>query len=119
MAHTDAAAEEAEAVLDAIEAEAEGKKIRVGSIDAYVARFSARDLNRHLRFVRAQRASQARTETNEATGPDAVCGEHHEPVPCEACAGLPLALIRPLLRRFGPIRRPDLAARVNPAPAIA
>ena len=77
------------------------------------------DLDYRLGEIRRERASQARAEANEATGPDAVCGEHHEPLPCEACAGLPLALIRPLLRRFGPVRRPDLAARVNPAPAIA
>lgn len=119
MHRTNATAEEAEAVLDAIEADAEQRSVKVGRLRRYVASFDDRDLSRHLRKIRAQRAPQSQTGAPEATGSDAVCGEHHEPVPCEACAGLPLALIRPLLRRFGPIRRPDLAARVNPAPATA
>ena len=74
------------------------------------------DLDYRLSTIRRQRAPQGRTEATEA---DSRCLEHHEPIPCEACAGLPLALIRPLLHRFGPVRRPDLAARVNPAPATA
>ena len=124
MARTDATAEEAEAVVDAIETEADDRHTRlgtpkVGQIDAYVARFGGRDLRRHLKWVRAQHASQARTDAPEATGPDQFCGEHHEPLPCEACAGLPLGMIRPLLRRYGPVRRPDLDARVNPNPAPA
>src|SRR5690625_2269859 len=68
MARTDATAEEAEAVVDAIETEADERHTRlgapkVGQIDAYVAGFADRDLRRHLKAVRAQRAPQARTGT--------------------------------------------------------
>ena len=111
---TDATADEALALWEHIRPDV--KKTPGGLIRHMAANG---DLDYRLDQIRRERASQARAEANEATGPDAVCGEHHEPLPCEACAGLPLALIRPLLRRFGPVRRPDLAARVNPAPAIA
>lgn len=113
MAHTDATTTEAEAVLDAIEAEAEGKKIRVGSIDAYVAGFSVRDLSRHLRSVRAQRASQARTKANETAEADTRCQAHHEPMPCIVCHTSSKPVLVGLLKKYGPARRPDIAQRLD------
>lgn len=110
---TDATQDEAAVVLERVKAEAARDGIRIRVLRRYVASFEAEDLTPHLAAIRAQRASEARTEANQATGPDLVCGEHREPMPCEACAGLPLTLIRPLLRRFGPVRRPDLAARTE------
>lgn len=121
MAHTDATPEEAEAVVDAIEAEAHDRHTKhgtrkVGQIDAYVARFSVRDLSRHLKAVRAQRASQGRTE---AIGADSRCLEHHEPLDCAVCDTLPPGHGRILLRRYGTTRRPDLARRYGTTKAHA
>ncbi|WP_116247701.1 hypothetical protein [Nocardiopsis sp. FIRDI 009] len=114
MGRIDASAEEAEAVLDAIEADAERRKVDVGSLRRYVSGFDVRDLNRFLRQIRAQRAPQPRTAASEATGPDPVCTEHHEPLDCPVCATLHPRMVQLLLNRFGPIRRPDLAARLTP-----
>ena len=90
MARTDATAEEAEAVVDAIETEVDDRHTRlgtpkVGQIDAYVARFGGRDLRRHLKAVRAQRASQARTGTSRSTAGQKMCIWHSAPTPCQAC----------------------------------
>ena len=85
MARTDATAEEAEAVLDAIEDDAEHRNVDVGSLRRYVAGFADRDLNRHLKSVRAQRASQARTGTSRSTAGQKMCIWHSAPTPCQAC----------------------------------
>lgn len=123
MAHTDATAEEAEAVVDAIEAEADERHTKygtrkVGQIDAYVAQFSARDLNRHLRSVRAQRAPQART-AGPARGQCTVPAHAGNSLPCGPCrAGLNIGgedaePVLALYRSLGPdaaALRPDLAS---------
>ena len=89
MARTDATAEEAEAVVDAIETEADERHTRlgapkVGQIDAYVAGFADRDLNRHLRQIRRQRAPEARTGT-PAPRIRTVCSLHGIQGACPAC----------------------------------
>src|SRR5699024_191100 len=117
MARTDATAEEAEAVLDEIEADSEGKKIRVGSIDAYVAGFADRDLRRHLKSVRAQRAPQARTGT-PVPRTRTVCALHGIQGACPACrtelnlGGAMAQAVIDMYTNLGPDRerlRPDLA----------
>jgi hypothetical protein len=84
MSRTDASAEEAEAVLDAIESDAERRKVDVGSLRRYVAEFDARDLNRFLRKIRAQRTPEPRTG---ASVPRArtVCAMHGIQGACPAC----------------------------------
>ncbi|MFE1396255.1 hypothetical protein ACFW3Z_25600 [Nocardiopsis alba] len=108
MRRTGASAEEADAVLDEIEADIDRRGIKVGPLRRYVHGFDKRDLNRLLRQIRAQRASERRAEASEASGPDAMCGEHHEALPCGACKGAPRPILVTMLKRFGPTRRPDL-----------
>jgi len=115
MARTDATAEEAEAVLDAIEDDAEHRNVDVGSLRRYVAGFADRDLRRHLKSVRAQRASESRTEANQATATEAdtTCQEHREQLPCIVCDTSPKPVLSGLLKKYGPIRRPDIARRLD------
>lgn len=113
MRRTDASAEEANAVLDEIEADAERRQVDVGSLRRYVARFDDRDLGRHLRQIRAQRAAQSRTEASEASGPDTRCHDHHEALPCRVCKGSPRPVLVGMLRKYGAIRRPDIARRLD------
>lgn len=113
MRRTDTSAEEANAVLDEIEADAERRQVDVGSLRRYVARFDDRDLLRVLRQIRAQRASQARAEASEASGPDTRCHAHHEELPCRVCKGSSRPVLASLLKKFGPVRRPDLAQRLD------
>lgn len=118
MARTDATAEEAEAVLDAIEDDAEHRNVDVGSLRRYVAGFADRDLNRHLRSVRAQRAPQART-AGPARGQCTVPAHAGNSLPCGPCrAGLNIGgedaePVLALYRSLGPdaaALRPDLAS---------
>lgn len=113
---TDATDEEARALvakfLDA--ALARGKEI--GQPDVYVSRFKDGDLGYHLSLLRRQRAPQGRTEATEA---DSRCSEHHEPLDCVVCENLNPGHGRLLLRRYGPVRRPDLARRYGPTRAHA
>nr|WP_246405601.1 helix-turn-helix domain-containing protein [Nocardiopsis algeriensis] len=109
---TDATADEALALWENIRPDV---KKTPGGLIRHMAENG--DLAYRLGEIRRQRASQVRAAASQAAGPDPVCGEHREPVPCEACAGLPPLQQKQLLRRFGPMRRPDLAAHVAPAPA--
>src|SRR5699024_5759836 len=84
MARTDATAEEAEDVLESIEAHAERNSIEIGPIARYVAGFADRDLRRHLKAVRAQRAPQARTGT-PVPRTRTVCALHGIQGACPAC----------------------------------
>src|SRR5699024_861413 len=118
IARTGATIEEAEDVLESIEAHAERNGIEIGPIARYVAGFADRDLRRHLKAVRAQRASQARTGVTGTTGADRTCRKHHVPLDCPVCAALPAQTVRSLLDEYGPDRRPDLARRF-PEPAQA
>ena len=120
IARTDATATEAEAVIESIEGHAQRHNIDIGSIERYVTGFGDRDLRRHLKRVRAQRASESRTQASGVTGADRTCQKHHVPLDCPVCASLPLETVRTFLAEYGPARRPDLAARVQghaPAPA--
>src|SRR5690625_3614473 len=122
MARTDATAEEAEAVVDAIETEADERHTRlgapkVGQIDAYVAGFADRDLRRHLKAVRAQRAPQARTGT-PVPRTRTVCALHGIQGACPACrtelnlGGAMTQAVIDMYTNLGPDRdklRPDLA----------
>lgn len=85
IARTDATADEAGAVIESIEDHAQRHNIDIGSIERYVTGFGDRDLRRHLKRVRAQRASESRSGA-PAAGRPARCGLHlTNPVPCQAC----------------------------------
>lgn len=113
MDRTGATADEADAVLAAIEDHAERNTIEIGSISRYIAGFDDSDLRRHLKKIRAQRASESRTEANEAAGPDARCREHHEPMPCAVCGTSSKPVLVGLLKKYGRARRPDIAQRLD------
>lgn len=121
MARTGSSAEEAEAVLDAIEADVARRGAKIGPLRRYVAGFDDRDLQRVLRQVRAQRSPEARAGAS-APVRRTVCSLHAMQGACSAC--------RDELREGGPMAqavidmytalgadaatlRPDLAA--NPA----
>src|SRR5699024_4936657 len=117
---TGATVDEAQAVITRLRAESKRLKGRdIGSVRRYIDAFEPEDLTPHLDAVRAQRASQSRTQAPE--GPDATCSEHSgEPVPCPVCVGMSPRMAQMTLKRYGPVRRPDLAARAagqTPAPA--
>ena len=117
MARTDATAEEAEDVLESIEAHAERNSIEIGPIARYVAGFADRDLRRHLKAVRAQRAPQARTGT-PVPRTRTVCALHGIQGACPACrtelnlGGAMTQAVIDMYTNLGPDRerlRPDLA----------
>lgn len=116
MRRTGASEQEAELVLDAIEEDVERREAKIGPLRRYVAGFDDRDLKRILKQLRAQRASERRAEATEA---DARCSEHHEPLDCEVCQKLNPVHGRLLLRRYGSVRRPDLARWYGPVGAPA
>mgnify|MGYP001164603766 CR=1 FL=1 len=108
---TGATAEEAELVVERITASAAERGVKIGLLRRYVARFEPEDLTHHLDAVRAQRASEGRTEVSV---PAARCSLHQEPLDCPVCAsmyrpGRPAPVLASLLREHGPDRRPDLA----------
>src|SRR5699024_9325777 len=115
IARTDATAEEADAVIDSIEDHAERNDISIGSIERYVAGFGVRDLTRHLKGVRAQRASESRTEASGGRGA-LTCRLHQDrTVPCPMCRAEVRdpemhEELRHLLRTQGADNRPDLVA---------
>ncbi|MFE1401077.1 hypothetical protein ACFW53_24350 [Nocardiopsis dassonvillei] len=114
MRRTDASTEEANAILDEIEADAERRQVDVGSLRRYVARFDDRDLLRVLRQVRTQRAPQDRPKLSVPSGGG--CSLHAQPVlPCRLCAQELRAegeharrALTELLQEAGPKARPDL-----------
>lgn len=117
---TDATEDEAVDVLARIKLDYRNHHGRdVPSIRRYVSGFDVEDLTPHLAAVRAQRASEARVEASEASGPDAQCSKHHLPLSCTVCERLPLPVVRSLLKELGPVRRPDLAARLGVPAATA
>src|SRR5699024_3933199 len=96
----------------------EHRNVDVGSLRRYVAGFADRDLNRHLRSVRAQRAPQART-AGPARGQCTVPAHAGNSLPCCPCrAGLNIGgedaePVLALYRSLGPdaaALRPDLAS---------
>src|SRR5699024_6225207 len=71
------------------------------------------DLDYRLGEIRAQRASESRTEANQATEADTTCQEHREQLPCIVCDTAPKPVLNGLLKKYGPIRRPDIAHRLD------
>ena len=73
------------------------------------------DLDYRLSKIRAQRASESRTEANQATATEAdtTCQEHREQLPCIVCDTSPKPVLSGLLKKYGPIRRPDIAHRLD------
>ena len=71
------------------------------------------DLDYRLGEIRAQRASESRTEANQATEADTTCQEHREQLPCIVCDTAPRPVLNGLLKKYGPIRRPDIAHRLD------
>ena len=111
---TDATQDEAAAVLERIKADYEehhGRPLR--SVRRYVAGFDVEDLTPHLAEIRAQRASEARTEADQSGGADTRCHTHHEVMPCRACRFAPKPVLVGLLKRYGSTRRPDIAQRLD------
>src|SRR5699024_9998644 len=117
IARTGATIEEAEDVLESIEAHAERNSIEIGPIARYVAGFADRDLRRHLKAVRAQRAPQARTGT-PVPRTRTVCALHGIQGACPACrtelnlGGAMAQAVIDMYTNLGPDRdklRPDLA----------
>ncbi|MGW9351745.1 hypothetical protein [Nocardiopsis flavescens] len=110
LAATDATEAEARALVEVLRPEA--KK----SLGGFIRTLATRgDLDHRLWLLRRERAPQPRMGASEATGPDAVCSEHREPLDCPVCAVLHPRMAQLLLNKFGPVRRPDLAARLAPA----
>ncbi|QUX26366.1 MULTISPECIES: hypothetical protein [Nocardiopsis] len=117
MRRTDATKEEAEKLIESLLEHARRRGRPVGSPSSYINGFRLEDLTYRLGEIRRERAPQGRAGTSEPTGPDAVCAEHREPLDCPVCAFLHPRMAQLLLNRFGPVRRPDLAARLAPADA--
>lgn len=110
---TDATQDEAAAVLERVKAEAARDGVRIRVLRRYVASFEAEDLAPHLAAIRAQRASEARTEANQSSGADTRCHTHHEVMPCQACRFAPKPVLVGLLKQYGSARRPDIARRLD------
>ncbi|MGW8438846.1 hypothetical protein ACWGKS_27170 [Nocardiopsis sp. NPDC055879] len=111
---TNATVEEAQAVITRLREESKRLKGKdIGSIRRYLASFDPEDLDPHLKAVRAQRASQARTEANQTAEADTRCHAHHEPMPCIVCHTSSKPVLAGLLKKYGPARRPDIAQRLD------
>ncbi|QKW32583.1 hypothetical protein HUT17_05535 (plasmid) [Nocardiopsis flavescens] len=112
LAATDATEAEARELVEILRPEA--KK----SLGGFIRTLADRgDLSHRLWLLRRERVPQPRTGASEAAGPDAVCAEHREPLDCPVCVVLHPRMAQRLLDRFGPVRRPDLVARLAPADA--
>lgn len=105
---TDATGDDAQALWESIRPNV---KASAGGLIRHMA--ANGDLDYRLGEIRAQRASESRTEANESAEADTHCGEHHEPMPCTPCRVAPKPVLIGVLKRYGPARRPDIAQRLN------
>src|SRR5699024_8503305 len=117
IARTGATIEEAEHLLESVDAHAERNSNPSAHIDRHVARAADRHMRRHLKAVRAQRAPQARTGT-PVPRTRTVCALHGIQGACPACrtelnlGGAMAQAVIDMYTNLGPDRdklRPDLA----------